>query len=211
MATVQTVLDSARYDLGDFETGLEFDDVELLDYMNRMVGIMDTTLAKLNSDLVYGTEEDIDTVASQAYIDISSMNSGNWIAIKTVWIGSDQLTQISLDRMYTKRKWFDSDAQGNFWALEGTNILFETGMDSAHTDVTIHYQKKTAALAVTDSMPYNDIFNEFLREMVVSHAKAKREGAIGQGEQIYGAQFKRRAMEETIRRGFVAKPYVMDF
>lgn len=302
MATVQSVLDSARYDLSDFETGLDFDDVELLDYMNRMIGLMDSALAAFRSDLIHGTETTIDLVEDQDYVELSSMNSGNWDSIRSVWVDTTKLTQISVDEMYYKRKWYSSSLFPYFWALQGTQIIFESESDrgwedtvvptnatniltaasaitnnggaaatgdgpywiaaattlanglSASTDyylivnsttevqlattaalaaagtavtfsddgtgahtltertgLVIHYNTKEAAKAVTDSMPYNDIFNEFLREMVVMHARAKKDGTIGIGESTYHQMFKKRAWEETIRRGFVPRPYYIDF
>ena len=37
MATLAAFLEGVRYDLTDYETGLEFDDRELINYLNRMI------------------------------------------------------------------------------------------------------------------------------------------------------------------------------
>lgn len=303
MATVQSIIDSARYDLIDFSdgvgAGIEFDDVELLLYLNRMVGIMDSTLAMLNSDMVHETEEGIDTVDGQNYIDLVDMNGGYWDSIRSVWIGDNQLTKCGLDEIYYKRKFRSDDNEPRYYALEGTVMQFECGADDDHTDVMIHYNKKHRPLVLTqtvtftsvaatdittlasdmgfmqvdgpvtvsnsggalptglsastnywmsrisnttcylcasksaamegtdiditsagtgthtinhiDVMPYNDMYNEFLREMLVMHAKAKKEGVIEQSEALYDAIFRGRMMQEEIRRGFIPKPYYTGF
>ena len=212
MATAQSIIDSARYDLVDFVdgvgVGIEFDDTELLNYLNRMVGLMDSQLSALHSDLVEAKEESIDTVSSQAYVDISGLNSGLWNRIRSVWIGSTRLEQVSLDYMRYTSMFRSNDARPQIWALYGQQILFPTGADSAHTDLVIYYDKKTASLALGDSMPYNDLFNEFFREMMVMTAKAKKEGILDRADATLNEMFRSRAMTETIQRGFVPKPYV---
>jgi hypothetical protein len=303
MATVQSIIDSARYDLVDYAdgvgVGIEFDDVELLNYLNRMVGIMDSTLASLNSDLVHETEEDIDNVADQDYIDLVEMNNGDWDSIRSIWIGDNRLTKIPLDQIYYKRKFLSDSAEPKYFALEGTVVQYECPAESADTDVVIHYNRKhrplvlsqsttftavastdictlgatlnwnkidgpvtvsnsggalptglststnywviriddttfyfatsrgaamagtdldlttngtgTQTVSQTDIMPYNSIFDEFLREMLVMHAKAKKEGGIEKPELLYMSIFRGRAMQEEIRRGFNPTPYYIDF
>ena len=305
MGTVSALLTSARYDLLDWETGLEFDDRELIDYLNRMIRVMDSVLASLRSELVHGTEIDIDTVSSQNYMDLTAMNNGEWDSIRTLWIGSNKLEPLTLDQMYYKRKFYSGDAQPYYWALEGQHIIFETTADSAHTDVIIHYNKKsrprletysdtvTATVATdiltpstahtfatgdgpfqisnsggalptglsastdyyviyeadkgstsfqvatsmsnaiasteitltgtgcgtqtlvftssTDVMPYYGVYDGLFREMLVMHSRAKKEGLMGDPETVYSMIFKKKAMEETIRKGFIPKQYSTDF
>jgi hypothetical protein len=259
MATVNDIIDSSRYDLRDYETGIVWDDAEILNYINRMVGIMDSQLAALNSDLVEAEERTIDCVANQNYVDLSSMNSGNWDSIRSVWIGQDILYKISMDLMRYKRvfrndnnaTWvtstaysvgdkvennsipyvclvahtsgtFATDLSNNYWetnyrtaqpqyfALSNRTILFETACPTAYTTLLIYYNKKTATLAATDNMPFDDIFNEFFRAQLSMYARA-RAGAGGQGDAMDTGAFRRRAMEEIIRRGFNPKPYYIDF
>jgi len=142
MGTVAALIDNARYDLQDYETGVEFDDVELLVYINRLIEVIDSTLISLRSELVFGYETELDTVTSQKYMDLTNMNNGQWDSLRAFWIGDDQLYHISLDNMYYKRYWYSGDAQPLYYATSGFQLLFETGADDAHTDVTIHYNKK---------------------------------------------------------------------
>jgi hypothetical protein len=212
MATAQTIIDSARYDLVDFVdgvgVGIEFDDAELLNYLNRMVGLMDSQLSALQSDLVEAEELSIDTVKSQAYVDISGLNSGLWNRVRSVWIGSTRLEQVSLNYMRYTRQFRSGDARPTIWALWNDQILFPSGCDAAHTDFNIYYDKKTASLALSDSMPYNDRFNEFFREMMVMTAKAKKEGILDRSDATLNEMFRSRAMTEEIQRGFIPKPYI---
>ena len=73
--------------------------------------------------------------------------------------------------------------------------------------LTIFYDKKTATLVLTDSMPYNDTFNEFLREMLVLCAKAKKEGIISRADGVFNSLFKQRVMQEEISRSFIPRNY----
>jgi hypothetical protein len=211
MATAQTIIDSARYDLVDFVdgvgVGIEFDDTELLNYLNRMIGLMDTQLSALQSDLVEAEEADIDTVADQAYVDISNLNSGLWHRIRSVWLGSTRLEQVTLNYMRYTSRFRSGSAKPQIWALYGNQILFPQDCDSAHTDLFIYYDKKSAALTLSSNMPYSDRFNEFFREMLVMCAKAKKEGIMDRADAALNEMFRSRAMQEEISRGFVPKPY----
>ena len=211
MATAQTIIDSARFDLVDFVdgigSGIQFDDAELLNYLNRMVGLMDSQLSALQSDLVEAEELGIDTVASQAYVDISGLNSGLWHRVRSVWIDTTRLEQVSLNYMRYTRMFRSGDFRPTIWALSNQQILFPSGCDAAHTDLNIYYDKKSATLTLASSMPYADIFNEFLRESMIMAAKAKKEGLMSRPDAMFNQMFKSRAMQEEIARGFIPKPY----
>ena len=209
--TLSELITSARYDLVDYGNGIVFIDEELVVYLNRMFQLMDSTLAALNSDLTKAKETDIDTVASQEYVDISAMNSGNWQSVTEVWIGQDKLTQISLDLLWYKSKFRTADEYPEFWTLWNRAIYFPSTCNDAYTNLIIHYHKKTGTLASTDDMPYNDIFNEFFREQLVLYTKSKRMGKLGQTDILWNDAFKRIAMAENIRRDWIRKPYNIDF
>lgn len=211
MATAQSVIDSARYDLMDYVdgvgVGIQYDDTELLNYLNRMVGLMDASLSSLNSDLVEAEELDIDTVKDQAYVDISGLNSGDWMRVRSVWLGATRLEQVSLNYMRYTRRFRSNSARPTIWALWNDQLLFPVGAGSAYTNLAIYYDKKSAALTLSSSMPYNDRFNEFMREMMVMTAKAKKEGILSKADGALNSLFRARAMQEEITRGFIPKPY----
>jgi hypothetical protein len=208
MATVQSIVDSARYDLTDFETGLDFDDVELLNYLNRMVGLLDSILSSLHSDLVEAEELGIDTVSGQAYVDISGLNSGLWSRIGKVWISSTRLDQVSLDYMRYTRMYRSGNARPTIWALSNDQILFPQGDSETRTNLSIYYDKKTADLALTDSMPYRDRYNEHIRETLVQCAKGKKNDNASRSDSLFNNLFEARVMQEEIARGFIPKPYI---
>lgn len=209
--TVSTFITDLRWDLRDYGEGLNWDSEELLVYINRMIHILDSELASYNSDLVHGVETDIDTVESQNYVDISNMNSGLWDSVRSVWIGDDRIEKITVDEIYAKRKWITNDRYPYYWSLEGTNIIFEAGADSAHTDLVIHYNKRTAILTETDNMPFNDIFNEQIREATARYARSKATGQPDQVDTTYYMIFKQAAFSENLRRNWKPRPYYMDW
>jgi len=211
MTTLASLIDSARYDLVDYETGIMFTDAELLTYLNRMFEIMDSTLAMLNSDLVMAQNTTFKTTASQSYTALATLNSGLWSTIIKVWIGSDELTQVTLSKLLYSQKFNSGEAKPYHWALWNRDIHFQQDADAIY-DLTIEYQKKTGVLAAPADMPYADIFNEFFREQLVLHTKLKRAGAqSAQGDVMWNDAFKRIAMAEVIQRNFVTKPYYIDF
>ena len=211
MTTPAEIIDSARYDLNDYQSGIVWDDVELLNYLNRMIGTMDGVLASLDSDLVEEVEEDIDCVADQNYVDISSLNSGLWTRLRWVWIGQDLLEQTTVAQLRYKRIFRTGSQQPYYWALKDNQILFESDCASAYTTLVIMYSKKTATLASDGTMPYSGIFDETFREMLVLYAESKKNGSVSQINGMMSAIFMKKAMEATIERNFVPRPYTIDF
>lgn len=210
MATVATFIDGARYDLRDYLEGLEFDDTELIEYINRVVPILDSVLASLNSDLVRGTA-DVTLSSAASTIAISSINSGNIQNIRSVWISTDKKEQLSADQMDYERQFIGTNTgEPDFWAIVGAYIQFERAADANYT-VRFFYNSKTATLTSSSNMPYSDLFNNTIREMLIVYARAKKEGNIGKTDLYTDALFKKHAMEITIRRNFVPKPYKLDF
>lgn len=143
MSTLSSFIESMRYDLKDVQEGVQFDEKQVLLYINRIIPIIDSRLARYRSTLLYGTETDIDCVASQDYIDITNLNNGHFDSIEEVWIGTDKLEKICLPELHYKSKFQTADEKPQFWTQVGNRILFPSGADSAHTDVVIHYLKKT--------------------------------------------------------------------
>lgn len=303
MSTVADLIESARYDLVDYQEGLEYDDRLLYVYLNRLIAVMDSSLASLRSDYIHGIEEGIDCVADQNFVDLTNMNNGNWDSLRYVWIGQDRKYPVTLDTLYYKRKFRDGSQQPQYWSTEGKRLLWEADCDSAHTDLVIHYNKKhrprlqswndtftanattdvltlasgahqfvtgdgpftvsnsggslpTGLSASTnywlifkhddldgiqlatskinalegtdiditatgsgthtitlgdDVMPYDGAFDNIIREMMVLHARSKSDGKVGQSEALSNQIFKKRAMEETIRRKFREKYYAIDY
>jgi hypothetical protein len=212
MATAQSIIESARYDLGDYQEGIVWDNAELLNYLNRMIEVMNGQLAVLDSELVEGEEVDIDCVADQKFVDLSNLNSGLWSNVKQVWIGQNLIEQVGLASMRYKRIYRTGQtAEPYYWTVREEQLLFEQDCAEAYTTLTIYYNKKQSSLAFGDSMPYQDRFNESFREMLSLYAQGKKDGNTSTMAQLMRNIFYKRAMEETIRREFVQKPYYIDF
>jgi hypothetical protein len=212
MATAQDIIDSARYDVMDYQEGIMWDNAELLNYLNRMVGLLNDQLAVLNSEAVEGEETDIDCVADQNYVDLSSMNSGLWSNVKHVWIAQDLIQQISLSEMRYKRIYRPGQSsRPYYWTIREEQLLFEQDCASAYTTLVMYYNKKQAALAFGDPMPYQDRYNETFREMLSLYAQSKKDGNSTALSGLARSVFYKRAMDEVIRRDFVQKPYYIDF
>lgn len=211
MATVASIIDSARYDLRDYQEGIIWDDTELLEYLNRMVNLLDSTLASLNSDIVMARDNTNHALADgDTTEDVSSLNSGNWDSIDMIWISTDPLTKIPLTDMWVKRLYDLNDGQPRYWALQGDTIYFEKTADTAYT-LDIYYNKKTATLTATDNMPYSDIYNGLIREMLVKVAKSKYDQRMSQPVNFYEEMFFRRVMQEEARRSWMPPTYHKDF
>lgn len=210
MATVAQFIDDARFDLRDYQTGLEYDDDELLVYVNRMAKVLDSTLTALNSSFVH-KQSTVALGAAVNYLDAkTNLNSGNWDSIREVWISQTMLEKIGVDHLYYKRKYLTNTGQPYYWALAGDNIQFEVTTDAIYS-LTINYNQTTGTLTAASDMPYSDRFDDVFREMLVMHAKAKKEGAMSPTEQTYQAAFRRVAIELQIRTDFVPKYYRLGF
>jgi len=212
MSTLSEIIDSARYDLQDYGEGVMFTNDELINYMNRMFVIMDSMLAELDSDLVYAQSDgDFTTTSGSDNVDLSNLNDNLWSTIREVWIDTDHLWQINLSRLLYKQKFNSGSEKPYCWALWNRAIYFQASADDDY-DLIIEYNKKTGTLESANDMPYSDVFNEFFRSQLILHSKMKRLSPRDSARDGYwNAAFKRAAMEEVILRGFVKKPYIIDF
>jgi hypothetical protein len=211
MATFNTIIDDARYDLRDYQTGLEFDDAELLNFINRMIRLLESTLTSLNSDLVQGTATLSFLIATNSLDIATALNSGKWDSIRSLWNSTDKLQKISVDELFNIRQSTSTQTGApNFWALGGTTLQFDKTSGVAYS-LTCYYNSKTGTVTASSTTPYNGIFDDSIREMLVMHAKAKKEGILAKAEIMYGEMFRKRAMEIEIRRSFLPKTYSIDF
>lgn len=266
MATVATFIRGVRYDLRDYNYGLEFDDDELVEYINRMALSLDSLLTSMNSSYVRGVSRVLVADPAINFNATSSLNSGNWDSIREIWIDNNRLEKVSLDLLDYKRKFNSNDVvegdalavdsiyeityrttldfttggasantvgtvfkctvagtlgsgdaavkwntgEPQFWALENGYVAFDiaTGQDYVFS---VHYNKLTATLTTASNMPYNDVFNEIFRELLVMHAKAKKEGVMAPSEQVYQAMFRQIAFQQQIRADRKNKYYYLGF
>lgn len=207
MATAQTIIQNARYDLGDFG-GQKYNDTMLLHYLNRMIPIFDSVLVALNSDF-------LKTSAS-----VSLASGSNVAALPTrcdkvsqVWLDTDLWLKEPLDLVmyrYQINNSTGSSARPSYWAYNADNLFFNVDSDDDYT-LTVYFMQRTATLALTDDMPYNSLFDEFFREAIVTMAhKAVDNKVPGVDGQFY-ASFKAMAERHVISRNMKYKNFYIDF
>jgi hypothetical protein len=213
MATIQDVIDSARYDLRDYEDGLAFDDTELVLFMNRMIRNIDSALAAVSSDLVFASAS-ITLAAAANSVDVdTTLNSGKWDSIRAVWNGQTKIYKMPVQQLFYERLMIGTGTGSPwYWAMQGRTIQFDRTADQNYT-LTCWYNTTTGTVTVATTTPYSGVFDDWLREMLVLHAKGKKTQNLkgAQGDLMYSELARKRVMEIVIRRNFIPKPYYIDF
>lgn len=204
MATAANIITSGRYDLRDTGSNL-YADEELLDYLNRVRKLMYSALLAVHSDWVHATDSSVSLSSGAS----SATAPTTAASIRSVWYDDDQLVEKPVDYIYYKQKHIDSTGQPNYWAHEGSNIIFERTADAAYT-LTAHYNTKGSDLASGDDMPFDDTFNEVIREGMVLMAKNRNEVPGSINAQLYN-MFNNQAMADIISRKHCKKNYFLGF
>lgn len=208
MATAQSVIDSARYDLEDFGQQ-KWTDTQLLNLLNRMVGVLDSALISLDSDF---------TKTSGS---VTLLSGNNTVAVPTtttdtifqVWYGTVLLLKEPLEvvmHRYQINNSSSSTARPSFWAHNNNNIYFNIEADTNYA-LTVYYHQRSAALLVGSSMPYSDRFNEILRESIVSAAHKAKDDNISRVDNAYYNLFKQNAVRYVISRNTIRKKWNLGF
>jgi len=121
-------------------------------------------------------------------------------------VGDNTISQISSAELLEKRKFLNSDGQPRYWAYQGTNLIFDYIADQDY-GVVFHFNQKSDTLTTSSTMPYNDEFNEELREAVVLIAQNE----LADVTMLLYDTFRAAATTKAIRRNFVPKRYRIDF
>jgi hypothetical protein len=215
MANAISVVNDARYDLRDYGTGVNIGNTELLNYLNRVLRIWGRELCRMDSDYTHATASTSTSVANRY---IAAPTTAHHI--RDVWIGTDQLTQISSREMDEKRKWYDvssATAKPQFWALRGANILFQQlpNQDASSNDwvVNVHYNALPAAITSLSSsaMPWGSTYDDHITQSLVYYARAKKDDTTERPDAAIAKMAKEEAAGQHISRNFVKKGYYIDF
>lgn len=200
MSTVSTVLTSARYDLRDTNSSRYlYSNAELMDYLNRAIRVLDAELRGLNSDWVHQqTTLSISTNASTV------SQAAGWAAVRSLWIGDDEITKKSLDYINAKRKSVTAAGQPDYYAQNGVTLIFERRSNNDYT-ITSHIDKFAPLIASTgDPMPFNGEFDDPLMASVILLAKNRNELSLVTDAVLHDL-FKSASMKNVIKRNFVPK------
>ena len=203
MATINTVITEARYDLRDVNSEL-YTDTELYYYANRALKNLDDVLSALHSDWVY-TETDLTLSSGDNYVAAPT----GCIVVRSAWISSTELVKVLPELIYQKRKYISATGEPYFFAENGANLIFEYTADDDYT-VKTYADIRATALVSGGSMPYNDEFNSLIREMVVTLAHKRNEVNVFPDTEIYNF-FYTKMIGNVIRRNHTPARTVLDF
>lgn len=145
MATVATMFTAARYDLRDFGAQ-NYDDTQLIEYLNRAIKLMDSVLIARHSDLLQThTYVKLDAEANRVALPT------NTLLITRVYIDSDRLTQDSLDHLLYRKHYNESRTvmDTSDWTASGDEYYQTLSVDpeEVYADATALTEGTVASLA----------------------------------------------------------------
>ena len=206
MATVASVLDGMRYDLrnyGDFDFDIDL----LVHYLNRALKILDQRLVSMNSDQLF-TQGNV-TQADEA--NYATCPTG-CLAIREAWISQDRKTNVSMAELYYRRQFRTGDeAEPNFWTHVQNQIQFEVPSDQEYTIKLMYDKASTALVAGGSTMPFNDVYNDILREVTIQMCIHKKYKKDSQTDAVYAQIFDQMLQMDMVNRTWVKKEYKLDF
>lgn len=172
MAKAKAVIQSIKYDLNETEAKV-WGDTELLELLNRAVFALDSRLSTLNSDWV--ETSDSLTLASGAS---TATAPTRCMSAQKVWNSTTCLTKASSQYVRNQLQ-LNGTGTGSptCWAHGGVDIIFNRLADAEYT-LTIFYRTYSAALTKTTDMPYDDQFNQELRQASTFIAKSRNSSVI---------------------------------
>lgn len=205
MSTAATVLNGIRYDLRNYGD-IDFDEPQMIHYLNRALYQLDYTLIQHNSDWTLNSD-DVTLSTSDNYVDVPT----GAINIREVWIGDDRLENLDAMALFYKREFISDTFQPRYWSHVADDIEFEVTADADYT-VTVYYDKQSTSIsASTDTMPYEGRFDNLLREATVLLLESKKYKNPSEADAAYLGVFDRLVYHDTINRKFVKKNYSLDF
>lgn len=202
MATVATILDASKYDLRNYGAK-EFDNTQMIHYLNRMIVLLDRALISHNSDQTL-TESSITLTSGTDVVPVPTSTTVN---IREIW-DDDQtlLYRMGARELYERRMHrYGDTAEPKYWAHIQNNIEFEVTADADYSFTVYHDVMSTVLTATTDSMPYNSRYDEYIREAVVMCVRGRKNKKIEQTDAIYLQMFMETVHQDIINRDFIPK------
>lgn len=193
---------SSRYDLRDGNI-TQWTDPELLDYLNRNVRVLQTALASVKSDW------------SKKHVDVSLLSGNNYVDVPTdfmtprnLWDGTDEIYKESIDNVeYYQRE--SLTGSPSYYAVKQDEIIFDKTATET-VDLRLEYNFKNEDLLLTSDLPYNDDFNDDLREGVIIIAKNRNERLATPSLGLM-KMYSQAAQARVISRNHTKKRYRLDF
>ncbi len=171
MTTAAQIIASCRYDVSDADSTAYFDP-ELLDYLNRGIDYLQKWLVRMDHPLIVQTQ----TITTAGGIAIQALPTGYWqTAYMHVSTSTTPMERIGLQGLVDYPT--TTEEEPTKFYTDATNITFRPVPDTVYT-IYHYYYKIPTALALSSTMPFNDLFNQMLRQFVSSMAMNRDEYSI---------------------------------
>lgn len=210
---VSTLISDIRYDLRDYGEQ-SYDDTYLVNMLNRGVKILERELIAFNSDLTKkSTTATLSTSENSVELD-NTIDS-----IIRVYIDQTELYHITLEELYRRR--IDvigsSTGQPYYYATwikpsgsDGRAIGFDYTADQDYT-ISYIYNELTSTLTTSSYMPYDDMFNDYLREGVVLFAQSTKDKNIVPVDKLWRDMFRGFLFQTSLASGRMPRYRKKDF
>jgi len=206
MALVSEVIRSARYDLGDM--GQKFDDDQLVNYLNRIMQLLDRLLIARGSDFTLDSTTDTLSSGSNTITEPTLSTKMIQLYYGTIRIYKEYFNDVSYRYQINSEN--SSTGSPSYWAHKGSDIFFNIDADDDYT-ITLYYHQRTATLTMSSDMPYSDFFNEYLREALIIMASKAKDDKIVNVDMQFHEMFKQIVNSTVIGRNHVPKYYNLGF
>lgn len=206
MATISEFFtNKVRYDLRDYG-GQDYDDDQLLEYLNRSIRILDMELMRMRSD--YTVNSDTVTLLTDAYAVALPENAST---IRRIYYGQIEKYEKKWDSIFRRRiLWNGTTGEPTYWTQRGDNIEWDQLANDDY-EFTVVYDKWTGDLDLTKDMPYSDDFNNYLVQGTTIFATSAKKDKPTQADQQVHSLFRSELTRNVVVRNFVRRPYTMDF
>jgi len=200
MSTVADILKASKYDLKDYGAK-EFDETQMVHYLNRCINILDRALISLNSD---------QTLRENGLVVVNATNSSamltNSVNVREIWDNDEiLLTKVSTKTLYhTRMRNLNNFGKPKYWAQIQNSIEFDISSDSIYA-FTMYHDVMSTTVVSNGNMPYEGIYDEYLREALILMAQAKKNKKLPQTDAVYLQMFKENVQQDMINRNFVPR------
>jgi len=205
--TVGELIRSARYDLED-RGGQKWDDDQMVDYVNRVIQLLDKILITQNSDFTMThsttTLPSGDNTVTQPTrsMRITALYRGTNLIYKDELANIMHVFQLNDENSVT--------GPPNYWAHNATNFYFDIEADDDYT-LDAYYHVKSAKLTILSYMPYDDYFNEYIREALVVMATKAKDNKPVNVDMLFLNMFKQAVSSVVVGRNHVKNYYYLGF
>lgn len=159
-----------------------------------LIGLL--TIASIDDDGA-GTNNEI-TVNESTLVD-DGAGSGSGTIIK---VENNEIHKATNENIHRLRKWRGSGTPAN-WAWEGTDIIFDYFASQAY-GLIIHFSQKSNPLIANSPMPYNNEFDDQLRQGMIIIAEHKLDESSGYSL-LLEQMFRESSATKVLNRNYVRR------